>query len=1131
MLRILRLLALFKSFPALQRQLRLIVKSTASVASLIVLLGLFILIFAILGNSLFGAKLFHFPDEVPIVRGTLVNIALPSVDATYPAAVEDVFVAPSGEFLYNVSFRFAPPTQAAMTAAVSSLQSDSMPFIASVVPRKNFDSVGHSFIAVLQILTFDDWPVIVFLTGRALGGWAALYTVIIIVIGNFLLFNLFVAIVIEGLSNDGDIADPADPVQSSEETVTKSFSHRVSAFKASCVRMLCCCRSGAAATTSDTQSATDASTPDAMLSLGSMSMETLDRVTHINAPSLISRRPQLDRSLFIFSIDSRFRRFLLRVVFHPRFDHFILLCIIISSCSLAVERPVMSLNERFVLDMINLVFNAIFLLEALIKIVAMGFLTYIRSHWNKLDLLVVVSAVIDTSISFSTGASSSFRILRTLRIFRALRPLRLISRATGLRIVMLTLSHSLRPIVNTVAITLFCFAIFAILGMQLFGGALSSCSDVTIPMQQMCVGVAVDGTVRKWANRAVNFDNFLNAMVSVFSLASLDNWTDFLWDGVSSTGRTTALVEYANEAAALYFVLVIVLGAFFIVNIFVGVFVDAYHVSSDFVARGYLAFRRRAAAQRHGQVLAKLAEAKHAHELADMVGEDENGEVGARGVAPPVPGAFDMFRSIILDVVSHTWFDGFSALMILLNVITMMFETYRSSSWQIQFINITNYFFTLLFGVEAFFKLLASHPTRYFAEGWNIFDFFVVVVSFAGVLSDSSGVNVAINPTILRTLRIFRIFRILRAFRVLRATKGLQMVVTALLRSLPQIGNLFGMLVLEFFVFAVLGVEIFSQVCLVDDVRRQCAFVDPAVLVDSHAHFRDFGFALLTLFRIATADNWSPLMSSMSTTTTARVPDALAQARVAISQGNVTGVFALLGGCVSDAEVEALGLCDSSEPSCTGTCGQPVGAPIFFITFICLTSFIMLNLVVAVLMQQLSDVESSPASRISENVDSDMFFRLVAIWKKNAKAKLASGVNSAAHKEMEVRLWMTNRTMLAFVRAKRALKGLKAEMDELPTFHEIVEDSSSAGVGCKGDGDAGDLFPRRKDQRVDKDLTDYSSVSRGSGQPNFAVENESGVDANFVGVFRDLDANGGVSIVDGKSPIPTEMHEPPLAQA
>ncbi len=473
--------------------------------------------------------------------------------------------------------------------------------------------------------------------------------------------------------------------------------------------------------------------------------------------------------------------------------------------------------------------------------------------------------------------------------------------------------------------------------------------------------------------RGVNFDNFGNALLALFNLASADNWTDLMWDGVASTGRATGFVEYNNEALCLYFLVFMVVGSFFIVNIFVGVFVDAYKLTAAFVSGA-----RRFGARERG--LQRVNTMRFNLNMTSALKEN------------PV-------RAALFALTSDPKFDVFIAVAIVGNVAAMVFETNKSAAWQLHFLALTNVFFALLFGAEAAAKLLALHPARYFANNWNRFDFSVALISFAGIALDNSGISpLFFNPTLLRTLRVARIARILRAFRLLRAAKGLHTLLATLLSSLPQIANLLAMLALVFFASAVLAVELFSNLCARGEAevaggggRGWCRASDPAGALDPHASFVNLGMALLSLFRVTTADNWGELMNAVKVQPGLRAVGALEAAQGALARGDWGGVWGALPGCLTDAEVEALGLCGGGggfDASCGGTCGQGIVAPLFFALFVGLTNFLMLNLVVAVLMQQLADVEGGAANQLTQLVDTNTLYRIVARWKKNSREKV-----------------------------------------------------------------------------------------------------------------------------------------------
>lgn len=106
-----------------------------------------------------------------------------------------------------------------------------------------------------------------------------------------------------------------------------------------------------------------------------------------------------------------------------------------------------------------------------LKVIANGFAVgknaYLHSGWNKIDIFLVVISSIDVVISLTAKSNHKiFGILRVFRLLRTLRPLRVISRAPGLKLVVTTLLSSIRPIGNIVLICCTFFIIFGILGVQ-----------------------------------------------------------------------------------------------------------------------------------------------------------------------------------------------------------------------------------------------------------------------------------------------------------------------------------------------------------------------------------------------------------------------------------------------------------------------------------------------------------------------------------------------------------------------------------------------------------------------------------------------------------------------------------------
>lgn len=128
------------------------------------------------------------------------------------------------------------------------------------------------------------------------------------------------------------------------------------------------------------------------------------------------------------------------------------------------------------------------------------------------------------------------------------------------------------------------------------------------------------------------------------------------------------------------------------------------------------------------------------------------------------------------------------------------------------------------FITEAAVKIAAQgrQPWRYFADGWNVFDFTILVLC----LLPDTGPFAA----------VLRLARVLRLLRLLSALPKLQLLIGALIRSLSAMGYVGLLLTLIFYIYAVAGVHLFG--------------------VHDPAHFGSLGMSLFTLFRVVTLDNW-----------------------------------------------------------------------------------------------------------------------------------------------------------------------------------------------------------------------------------------------------------------------------------
>lgn len=234
-------------------------------------------------------------------------------------------------------------------------------------------------------------------------------------------------------------------------------------------------------------------------------------------------------------------------------------------------------------------------------------------------------------------------------------------------------------------------------------------------------------------------------------------------------------------------------------------------------------------------------------------------------------------------------------------------------------LKIFNYFFTAVFILEAIMKLVALGIKIYMKDKWNQLDVFIVILSVVGIVLEELETNIIpINPTIIRVMRVLRIARVLK---LLKMAKGIRALLDTVMQALPQVGNLGLLFFLLFFIFAALGVELFG--------RLECSIEKPCQGLGEHAHFRNFGMAFLTLFRVATGDNWNGIMK-----------DTLREK------------------------------CDPEADCVKDCCVNSVIAPIFFVIFVLMAQFVLVNVVVAVLMKHLE--ESHKQMEEDQDMDTEL---------------------------------------------------------------------------------------------------------------------------------------------------------------
>ncbi|KFO54430.1 Voltage-dependent L-type calcium channel subunit alpha-1C, partial [Corvus brachyrhynchos] len=630
--------------------------------------------------------------------------------------------------------------------------------------------------------------------------------------------------------------------------------------------------------------------------------------------------PMPDASaFFIFSPNNRFRVHCHRIVNDNIFTNLILFFILLSSISLAAEDPVRHLSFRNqILGNADYVFTSIFTLEIILKMTAYGaFLhkgSFCRNYFNILDLLVVSVSLISFGIQ-----SSAINVVKILRVLRVLRPLRAINRAKGLKHVVQCVFVAIRTIGNIVIVTTLLQFMFACIGVQLFKGKLYSCTDSSKQTEAECRGYYItykDGEVsqpmiqpRSWENSKFDFDNVLTAMMALFTVSTFEGWPELLYRSIDSHMEDVGPIYNHRVEISIFFIIYIIIIAFFMMNIFVGFVIVTF--------------------QEQGEQEYKNCELdKNQRQCVEYA-------LKARPLRRYIPK--NQYQYKVWYVVNSTYFEYLSKLGGVLCIPDCwhvlpshscwdaIFQHYGQSCMFKEAMNILNMLFTGLFTVEMVLKLIAFKPKvgalgGYFSDPWNVFDFLIVIGSIIDVILSETNVrpsflscccnsclcangfqNAEENSRI--SITFFRLFRVMRLVKLLSRGEGIRTLLWTFIKSFQALPYVALLIVMLFFIYAVIGMQVFGKIALNDTTE-----------INRNNNFQTFPQAVLLLFRCATGEAWQEIMLA----------------------------------CLPDKK------CDpESEPAnsteADHSCGRSF-AVFYFISFYMLCAFLIINLFVAVIM-------------------------------------------------------------------------------------------------------------------------------------------------------------------------------------
>uniref|UniRef100_A0A671P6X8 Sodium channel protein n=1 Tax=Sinocyclocheilus anshuiensis TaxID=1608454 RepID=A0A671P6X8_9TELE len=281
----------------------------------------------------------------------------------------------------------------------------------------------------------------------------------------------------------------------------------------------------------------------------------------------------------------RLRKTCYQIVEHSWFETFIIFMILLSSGALAFEDIYIEQRKvvKVVLEYADKIFTYIFILEMSLKWIAYGFRKYFTNYWCWLDFLIVAVSLV--SLVANTLGYSDFAAIKSLRTLRALRPLRALSRFDGMRVVVNALIGAIPSIMNVLLVCLIFWLIFSIMGVNLFAGRYcpiltnhTSTENINasfINNKSECL--EMNSTQYYWTKVKVNFDNVGAGYLSLLQVATFKGWMEIMYAAVDSRSVEEQPIKENSLYMYLYFVIFIIFGSFFTLNLFIGVIIDNFN--------------------------------------------------------------------------------------------------------------------------------------------------------------------------------------------------------------------------------------------------------------------------------------------------------------------------------------------------------------------------------------------------------------------------------------------------------------------------------------------------------------------------------------------------------------------------
>uniref|UniRef100_A0A8C1Z6H4 Voltage-dependent L-type calcium channel subunit alpha n=1 Tax=Cyprinus carpio TaxID=7962 RepID=A0A8C1Z6H4_CYPCA len=464
----------------------------------------------------------------------------------------------------------------------------------------------------------------------------------------------------------------------------------------------------------------------------------------------------------------------------------------------------------------NKILLALFTLEMLMKIYSFGFQIYFMALFNRFDCFVVCGGILETVLVemdvIPPIGISVLRCVRLLRIFKVTRHWAALSDLVS------SLLNSMKAICSLLLLLFLFLIIFALLGMQLFGGKFN-----------------FDETQMKRST----FDTFPSALLTCFQILTGEDWNSVMYDGIMAYGGPV----FPNMIVSIYFVILFVCGNYILLNVFLAIAVD--NLAGD-----------------GGKKKKDFQPKEKIVPIPD-------------GSSFFILGKKNCLRVACHNLIHHHYFTNIILIFIIFSSFSLAAEDpIKTHSVRNVMLGYADYVFTTVFTIEIMLKMTVYgaflHQGSFCRNAFNLLDLLVVSVSLTSFFLHSSAISV---------VKILRVLRVLRPLRAINRAKGLKSVIQCVFVAIRTIGNILIVTTLLQFMFACIGVQLFKgrfyrctdeakhtpEECkgtfvVFKDGDMNHPMVRERVWENSDFNFDNVLMGMLALFTVSTFEGWPQLL-------------------------------------------------------------------------------------------------------------------------------------------------------------------------------------------------------------------------------------------------------------------------------